>query len=119
MIRLYQFVLVAIILVIFNVPASGEIPASDYTQTRIGQIHSLDMAKKTAIISGYRYSFKGTKGYDLPAIKMYNSEFGAFELLKTGMKVKVEYRLSKASRIVVELRQVAEDAKLGVPDDFD
>jgi len=35
------------------------------------------------------------------------------------MKVKVEYRLSKASRIVVELRQVAEDAKLGVPDDFD
>jgi len=82
-------------------------------------IHSLDLANKTAVISGYRYGFTGAQGWDLPSIKMYNTDFGAFELLKTGMKVRVTYRLSKSSRIVVAMRQVADDARLGVPDVFE
>lgn len=118
MIRLCQSLLLTMFLVVNAELSLAEIQASDYTQTRIGMVHSLDVVNKTAVISGYRYSFTGTKGYDLPSIKMSNSDYGAFELLRKGMKVRVTYRLSKSSRIVVELRQVADDAKLGIPDDI-
>ena len=97
----------------------AEVPASDYTQTRIGMVHSLDLANKTAVISGYRYSFTGTEGWDLPSIKMYGTDYGAFELLRTDMKVRVTYRLSKMSRVVVALRQVSDDTRLGIPDDIE
>ena len=106
-------------LLIVSVPALAEVSASDYTQTRIGMVHSLDLANKTAIISGYRYSFSGTKGWDLPTVKMYGADYGAYELLRTNMKVRVTYRLSKKSRVVVALRQVSDDAKLGIPDDIE
>jgi hypothetical protein len=109
----------ALSLLIVSVPALAEVSASDYTQTRIGMVHSLDLANKTAIISGYRYSFAGTKGWDLPSVKMYGTDYGAFELLRTNMKVRVTYRLSKKSRVVVALRQVSDDAKLGIPDDIE
>lgn len=116
MIRSFQFLLLALFFMTAVMPVFAEIDASDYTQTRIGMIHSLDAETKTAVISGYRYSFTGTKGYDLPSIKMYNSDFGAFALLRTGMIVRVIYRLSKSSRIVVELEQVKNSTRLGVPD---
>jgi len=109
------------IMFVLIVPASvfAEVPVSDYTQTRIGMVHSLDLANKTAVISGYRYSFTGTKGWDLPSIKMYGTDYGAFELLRTDMKVRVTYRLSKMSRVVVALRQVSDDTRLGIPDDIE
>jgi len=94
-----------------------EINASRYTQTRIGKIYSMDYASSTAEISGYRYSFSGVKGYDLPKIRLYGSNFGSFQQLTIGMTVRVIYRLSKKSRVVVELQQVADGTKLGVPDD--
>jgi hypothetical protein len=120
--KLNQFllsVLSAISLLIVSVPALAEVAASDYTQTRIGMVHSLDLANKTAIISGYRYSFTGTKGWDLPTVKMYGADYGAYELLRTNMKVRVTYRLSKKSRVVVALRQVSDEARLGIPDDIE
>lgn len=94
-----------------------EISASGYTQTRIGMIQMMSHASRTAVISGYRYSFSGVKGYDHPDVRLYGSDFGAFMLLTVGMTVKVVYRLSKKSRVVVELQQVANGTKLGIPDD--
>ena len=120
--NLNQFLLSAvsvIALLIIPAPALAEVQASDYTQTRIGMVHSLDLANKTAIISGYRYSFTGTEGWDLPSVKMYGTDYGAYELLRTDMKVRVTYRLSKKSRVVVALRQVSDDARLGIPDDIE
>jgi hypothetical protein len=117
--KLNQFLLSAISLLIVSAPTLAEVPVSDYTQTRIGMVHSLDLANKTAIISGYRYSFTGTKGWDLPSVKMYGTDYGAYELLRTNMKVRVTYRLSKKSRVVVALRQVSDDARLGIPDDIE
>ena len=120
--NLNQFLLSAvsvISLLIIPAPALAEVPASDYTQTRIGMVHSLDLANKTAIISGYRYSFTGTEGWDLPSVKMYGTDYGAYELLRTDMKVRVTYRLSNKSRVVVALRQVSDDARLGIPDDIE
>ena len=93
-----------------------EIEASSYTQSRIGMIQSMDYAANTAVISGYRYSFNGLKGYDIPPIRLYGSDFGSFTHLKVGMIVKVEYHLAKKSRVVVELDQMANGTKLGVPD---
>jgi hypothetical protein len=106
-------------LLIVSPPVFADVEASDYTQTRIGMVHSLDLANKTAVISGYRYSFTGTKGWDLPSVKMYGTDYGAFELLRKDMKVRVTYRLSKMSRVVVALRQVSEDTRLGIPDDIE
>jgi hypothetical protein len=93
-----------------------EISASNYTQTRIGMIQVMDHASRTAVISGYRYSFSGVKGYDHPAVRLYGSKFGDFMLLNVGMTVKVVYRLSEKSRVVVELQQVANGTRLGIPD---
>jgi len=106
-------------LLIVSLPVFAEILASDYTQTRIGMVHSLDLANKTAVISGYRYSFTGIKGWDLPSVKMYGADYGAFELLRTDMKVRITYRLSKKSRVVVALRQVSDETPLGIPDDIE
>lgn len=94
-----------------------EISSSAYTQTRVGMIQEMDPASRTAVISGYRYSFSGVKGYDHPDVRLYGSNFGAFMLLTTGMTVKVVYRLTEESRVVVKLQQVANGTRLGIPDD--
>lgn len=114
-------ILFAVKLFIVSLLLSGtcygeEISASSYTQTRIGVIQSMDYAARTAVVSGYRYSFDGLKGYDLPSIRLYGSDYGSFTHLTVGMTVEVVYRLSKKSRVVVELQQVANGTKLGVPD---
>lgn len=92
-----------------------DIKASEYTQTRIVEIFSLDYSKKTAVMSGYRYSFTGLKGYDLPKVQMLGTTVGAYGLLRPGMKARVEYKLSEASRIVISLKQVALETRLGIP----
>lgn len=96
---------------------ADEISVSGYTQTRIGKIQLMDYASRTAVISGYRYSFSGIKGYDHPDVRLQGSNYGAFTLLNVGMTVKVVYRLSEKSRVVVELQQVANGTKLGIPRD--
>lgn len=96
-------------------PAQAQIEASAYTVVRVGEVHEIDYAKKTAVISGYRYSFNGTNGYDLPEVRMLNSGYGAFEMLQPNMRVRVLYRESKHARIVVEMQQVSADTRLGIP----
>lgn len=95
--------------------AQAEIKASEFTQTRIVEIHSLDHSDTTAIMSGYRYSFKGVNGWDLPTIRLYGSDYASYQMLRAYMKVKVEYRLSDHARIVIRLEEVSNDTKLGVP----
>jgi|TARA_Y100000310_G_scaffold288232_1_gene313700 hypothetical protein len=80
-------------------------------------IHEIDRVSRTAVISGYRYSFSGVNGYDYPTVRLYGSDFGSFTMLTVGMTAQVIYRLSDKSRVVVELQQVANGAKLGIPDD--
>jgi hypothetical protein len=94
-----------------------EINVSDYTQSRIGMIQGMDYASRTAVISGYRYSFSGVKGYDHPDVRLHGSKYGSFTLLNVGMTVKVVYRLSEKSRVVVDLQQVANGTRLGIPYD--
>jgi hypothetical protein len=67
-------------------------------------------------MSGYRYSFTGLSGYDLPVVKMLGSNYGSYQMLNIGMKVKVEYRLSKKSRVVTRIEQIPYGARLGIPD---
>ena len=105
----------AVTLLFFLGFARAEIEASKYTQTRIVEIHSLDYSDTTAIMSGYRYSFSGLNGWDLPPIKMYGANYGSYQMLRVAMKVKVEYRLSTHSRVVVQLEEVPYNTKLGVP----
>lgn len=90
--------------------AYAELDVTDYTKVRRGVVRSIDYGARTAIISGYRYSFSGTYGYDHPPVTMYGSNFGSFELLTRGMKVEVEFRHSNESRAVVKLKQLADNA---------
>ncbi|HIG41724.1 MAG: hypothetical protein ABGY96_00755 [bacterium] len=99
-------------------PSIAEIEASDYTLTETGVIMEMDIAGKSAIISGYQYGFAGTNGYDLPGVKMVRSNFGSFEMLQVGMKVKITYRASADARIVVELVQLADGTEIGEGDYF-
>ena len=112
-------VLAGLILVALSLgnTATAEVEASPYTQTRIAELHTMDYATKTAIMSGYRYAFSGVLGYDLPKIRLYGSDFGAYELLEPGMRVRVTYRLSADARIVIDLQQVHDSTPLGVPED--
>ena len=116
MIRALKFVFIGLC-VIQGSLAWADINASEYTQTRIVEIFSLDYSKKTAVMSGYRYSFTGLKGYDLPRVQMLGTTVGAYGLLRPGMKAKVEYKLSKESRVVISLQQVALNTKLGIPEE--
>ncbi len=88
----------------------ADLDVTGYTEVRRGVIRSVDYGARTAIISGYRYSFNGSYGYDHPPVTMYGSNFGSFELLVRGMKVEVEFRHSNESRAVVQLEQLADNA---------
>ncbi|MFT7243116.1 MAG: hypothetical protein ACI82A_000458 [Candidatus Azotimanducaceae bacterium] len=116
-VKIGQILLIALTAMIAPTMFAQEIEASDYTQQRVGEVHELNIAERTAIVSGYRYSFSGLQGYDRPVVRMYGSEFGSFEMLQPGMRIRVKYRLSENSRVVVEARQVANSTPLGVYND--
>lgn len=99
----------------FVAPAHAQTAISDYTLVRVGEVHELDYATQTAIISGYRYAFTGLPGYKMPKIRMLGSLAGAFQLLTPGMRVRVLYHESQHARLVVEMQQVPGDTLLGVP----
>ncbi len=88
---------------------------ANYTQTRIGEVHKMNYAEQTAIISGYRYSF-AVKEATEPVVRLLGSQYGAFQQLTPGMRVKITYHPGEKARQVVVAQQVPDDTKLGVPD---
>ena len=111
--RQLQLTLVLLAFLAMASPLMAEVEANEYTLTEAGTIYETDLVGKTAIISGYQYEFSGTNGYDLPKVRMLGSDYGSFELLQTGMKVKVTYRPSPDARIVVVLEQLGDNAEVG------
>jgi hypothetical protein len=84
------------------------------TRTTRGVIHSVDLAERTAIISGYEYDFGSPTQQTPVKVKMYNSAYGAFELLQPGMKVEIEYGDDGTERLVIEVQQLSD---IDVPED--
>jgi hypothetical protein len=106
------------LLITIAFPSVAETEITDYTQTRVADIFSIDYESRTAVIGTYTYGFSGLHGYDLPVVKLYGSDAGAFEVLTIGMRVQVTYRISPSLRYVTSLEEVAKDTPLGVPDAF-
>ena len=104
------------IALLFSSLSQAEVEASALTYTRIGEIHSMNPVDRTAIISGYRYSFNGVSGYGNPTVKMIGGFSGDYGMLQPGMKVLVVFRSSRWARIVETMEQVANHVEIGVPE---
>ena len=89
--------------------AAAQAEAEANTFSVLGEIHEIDYATRTAIISGYEYRFVGLNGFDRPSVKLYGSQAGSLELLQKDMRVRVRYLRGPELRIVVSLQEV--DAK--------
>ncbi|MFT6517343.1 MAG: hypothetical protein ACJATP_001006 [Candidatus Azotimanducaceae bacterium] len=104
------------IALLFSSLTQAAVEASAMTYARIGEIHSTNPVDRTAIISGYRYSFNGVSGYGNPTIKMLGGFSGDYGMLQPGMKVLVVFRSSRWARIVESMEQVANHVAIGVPE---
>jgi hypothetical protein len=87
-------------------PEGYALPSGIYTDRVIGDIHTIDLVTRTAIISGYLYSFSGLSGYERPSIKLYGSQAGSLELLAPKMRVRIDYVRGNTSRTVITLQEV-------------
>jgi len=93
-----------------NIATAGPDPEGKiYARTKYGIVRKLDMVNHVAIISGYRYEFGALQTGWMAEVKMVDSEFGSFEMLKPGMKVKVVYGELGFTRVVLRLKQLPDD----------
>jgi hypothetical protein len=81
-------------------------------RTTRGVVQAIDLAKRMAQIDGYIYEFGSPDDPGSVEVKMYDSDFGALEMLQPGMKVEVVYGDIGDIRITVRLQQLADDADI-------
>ena len=90
-----------------------ELEGAVAARTTKGVIESVDLATRSAVIGGYLYDF-GRPDEQMPArVKMHNSDGGAYELLRPGMKVEIQYGDVGDVRLVVKVQQLSDRAVLG------
>ena len=77
-----------------------------------GVVREVDLANRTAIISGFRYYFGTSFGFQTPEIELLLYPRGTFEMLQVGMKVQFHYTPRKPYRRILRLRQLPDDAWL-------
>ncbi len=77
-------------------------------RTTRGVIESVDLADKSTLISGYKYDFSSPGDQTPVAVKMYNSSYGAFELLLPGMKVELLYGEDGDIREAIQVQQLSD-----------
>ena len=76
-------------------------------RTETGEIHELDMARRTAIISGFLYLFGPSTIADPVEVTMLGSDYGALELLRVGMFVEVSFLKTDSFRVGKQIVQVS------------
>ena len=85
-----------------------EIPDKVNARIKYGIVRSINLDDRTAIISGFKYAFGAVEKGWTAEVKMYRSDFGALELLRPGMKVKVQYGEFGVIRVLLRLEQLAD-----------
>ncbi|MGB0692416.1 MAG: hypothetical protein ACPGPD_06885 [Pseudomonadales bacterium] len=95
--------LVSLLAVATSVSAAEEWAEKD------GVVREIDVANRTAIISGFRYYFGTSFGYETPEIELLLYPRGTFEMLQVGMKVQFHYTPRKPYRRILRLRQLPDD----------
>ncbi|MBT4161892.1 MAG: hypothetical protein HOC70_08905 [Gammaproteobacteria bacterium] len=77
-----------------------------------GVVREIDLATRTAIISGFRYYFGTSGGYQTPDMELIYYPTASFEMLEVDMKVQFHFTPEKPLRRILRLRQLANDAWL-------
>ena len=75
-----------------------------------GVVREIDLASRTAIISGYRYYFGSSSGYQKPQMELIYYSTAVFEMLEVDMKVQFSYTSDKPWMRILRLRQLPHDA---------
>ncbi len=100
--------LIVVSLVIFSFSAFAE---EEWVEKE-GVIREIFLEDRTAIISGFRYYFGTSAGYQTADIDLLNYSIASFEMLEVGMKVQYHYTPEKPWRRILRLRQLPDDAWL-------
>jgi hypothetical protein len=82
-------------------------------RTTRGEIETVDLNDRSAIISGYIYDFGSPNEESPVVVKMYRSNYGAFELLQPGMKVEILYGEELDGRSAIEVQQLSDNEVIG------
>lgn len=86
-------------------PSQGDFKQTARVMDTRGVIQSIDLVTRTVVISGYAYDFG--PDFDTVEVKLYNSDAGALELLKPGMKVEVTYVNPDRRRVPISVIQLS------------
>ena len=100
--------LLILLLSLLSLAASAR--AAEEWAEKDGVVREIDLANRTAIISGFRYYFGTSFGYQTPEIELLLYPRGSFEMLQVGMKVQFHYTPRKPYRRILRLRQLPDDA---------
>jgi hypothetical protein len=87
----------------------GAMAAEEWVEKE-GVVREIDLASRTAIISGYRYYFGSSGGYQTPQMELIYYSTAVFEMLEVDMKVQFDYTSEKPWRRILRLHQLPYDA---------
>lgn len=99
-----------ILLMLVTFP-TGVMAAEEWVEKE-GVVREIDLASRTAIISGFRYYFGSSSGYQTPEIELIYYSTAVFEMLEVDMKVQFHFTSGKPWRRILRLRQLPNDAWL-------
>jgi hypothetical protein len=103
--------LATMVSVMVSVMAPMSFAAEEWVEKE-GVVREIDLAQRTAIISGFRYYFGTSSGYQTPTIELLYYPTATFEMLTVGMKVQFHFTPEKPWRRILRLRQLPDDAWL-------
>lgn len=91
--------------------APGTVPTR-YARSTVGEIYEMNFAGRTAVVGGHEYYFGHPQRGEVAEVTMYDSDYGAFELLHEGMKLELVYATFQGVRVVLRARQLASSAEV-------
>ena len=87
----------------------GAMAAAEEWVEKEGVVREIDLGARTAIISGFRYYFGSSGGYQTPDIELIYYPTAVFEMLEVDMKVQFHYTPEKPWRRILRLRQLPDN----------
>ncbi|MBL4682766.1 MAG: hypothetical protein JKY88_18885 [Pseudomonadales bacterium] len=93
---------------VFHNSLVGSIQGSGSGRITEGQIRSIDLVNRTAIISGFIYHFGPATDAQPLQVRMLGKDYGSLEMLKVDMHVEVIYIQEDQHRVGKKLTQINE-----------
>lgn len=88
-------------------PASAATPWNYPERQTVGTIQDVELSESNLIVDGMRY------GVAIDAHVEINGSYGAFTMLKTGMKIDFTYKvISESERLIVRIREIPSEYRI-------